>query len=87
MEVLRYRHMPKYTFNLVGNGELHEGHIPLRLASIEEARAEVAQAIHEIVVDAPNEWPFGTLGFCFQICDEYGELIESVPFRSVLLLH
>ena len=79
--------MPMYYFNLKGCGEDREGDLPVQFASLEHAKADLAQSIRETIAATPGEWQFGILGLLFEICDEDGEVIDIIRFQDAVYVH
>jgi len=79
--------MPLFYFNIKNDAEIREGDTPVLFSSLEAAKADAVRSIRELMAENPGDWPFGTLGLCFEICDEQGEVLDTVPFSSALVFH
>ena len=79
--------MPKYYFNLKGNGDLIESDRPIQFPSLATAKADALAIVRGMLADLPGDWQCGTIGFAFEICDEAGEVLDIVKFEDAVLLH
>ena len=79
--------MPKYYFNLKGNGDLIESDRPVQFPCLATAKADAVVIIRGLLADLPGDWQCGTIGFAFEICSEAGELLDIVKFEDAVLLH
>ena len=79
--------MPKYYFNLKGNGDLIESDRPIQFPCLATAKADALAIDRGMLADLPGDWQCGTIGFAFEICNEAGELLDIVKFEDAVLLH
>src|SRR5688572_17196962 len=74
--------MPKYYFNLKGNGDLIESDRPIQFPCLATAKADALAIVRGMLADLPGDWQYGTIGFAFEICDEAGEVLDIVKFED-----
>jgi hypothetical protein len=79
--------MPKYYFNLKGNGDLIESDRPIQFPCLATAKADALVIVRGMLADLRGDWQCGTIGFAFEICDEAGEVLDIVRFEDAVLLH
>ena len=77
--------MPRYFFHIVGDGGLVEDLEGVELSGEKEARDEAISAAREIIAESVRK---GELidGHRFEVFDENGTKLFSLPFRNVLRL-